>query len=49
MVTYERDDGSTLRPPSVLVEANTHDACVLLATRCTRECLHSREGQEVIP
>ena len=49
MVIYERDDGSTLRLPSVLVEANTHDACVLLTIRCTLWCQHSREGQEVIP
>ena len=49
MVIYVRDDGSTLRPPSVLVEANTHDAYVLLVTRCTQECLGNREGQAVLP
>ena len=49
MVIYERDDGSTLRLPSVLVEANTHDAYVLLTIRCTQEYQENHEGQEVIP
>ena len=49
MVIYERDDGSTLHLPSVLVAVSKHDGCVLLASRCTQEYLDSREGQEVIP
>ena len=49
MVIYERDDGSTLRLPYMLVEANTHDAYVLLTIRCTLWYQHSREGQVVVP
>ena len=49
MVIYERDDGSTLHLPYMLVEANTHDAYVLLTIPDIRGYRHSHEGQEVIP
>ena len=49
MVIYERDDGSTLHLPYVLVEANTHDAYVLLAIPDTRGYQDSHEDQEAIP
>ncbi len=49
MVIYERDDGSTLHLPYMLVEANTHDAYVLLTIPRTRKYQDSHEDQEVIP